>query len=133
MQLILRAGDVPCKNELSSCHCENNFVPTRRVYNGSSPAMKFTLRRTMPINIHTIKASVLKFRRCYYYKLFSNYPRMYTKPGNRTAVIFCENDRVRGVIQARVACRAARGVLIIHNTRSRMRLLARRRFVFECT
>lgn len=60
------------KNVMPSCHCENNFAPTaaRTVYNSSSPAMKFTLRWTMPINIHTIKASVLEFRRRYYKAVF---------------------------------------------------------------
>lgn len=53
------------------CRCENNLATIlQRV---SSSAMKFTHRWTMAINIHTVKASVLKFRRSYY-KLFSTIP-----------------------------------------------------------
>lgn len=69
------------------CRCENNLATIlQRV---SSSAMKFTHRWTMAMNIHTIKASVLKF--CSYYKLFSRLPGMYANSGNRTA-FFRRND-----------------------------------------
>lgn len=60
------------RNEPPTPCCENNLATIlQRV---SSSAMKFMHRWTMAINIHTIKASVLKFRDVAITSCFRDYP-----------------------------------------------------------
>lgn len=66
----------------------------------------------MPINIHTIKTSVLEFRRSYY-KLFSRLLRTYVKSCNNRTAIFVGNDR----IPYNPLYVHKKQLVIIHNTR----------------